>query len=148
MRLLGRASFGNRRRRSSRRHGLSLLEILVSTAILLASLTAIMQVLNVGHNSRLSAVLDAEAILRCESVMGELLAGVRPLASSSAEPFEDNPKWMWNAGISDQGSTSLLQVEVVVEHSPTGDQVNSSYSLTRYVRDPQIFLDAGEGDDE
>jgi general secretion pathway protein I len=106
-----------------------------------------MQVLNVGHNSRLSAVLDAEGVLRCESMMGELLAGVRPLASSSVEPFEDNPKWMWYASISDQGSTSLLQVEVVVEHSPASDQVNSSYSLTRYVRDPQIFLEADGGDE-
>ena len=147
MRSWCQVSLENRRRRRLYPLGLTLLEILVSTAILLASLTAIMQVLNVGHNSRLSAVLDAEGVLRCESMMGELLAGVRPLMSSSVEPFEDNPKWMWYASISDQGSTSLLQVEVVVEHSPASDQVNSSYSLTRYVRDPQIFLEADGGDE-
>ena len=147
MRSWCQVSLENRRRRRLHPHGLTLLEILVSTAILLASLTAIMQVLNVGHNSRLSAVLDAEGVLRCESMMGELLAGVRPLASSSVEPFEDNPKWMWYASISDQGSTSLLQVEVVVEHSPGSNQVNSSYSLTRYVRDPQIFQEADGGDE-
>ena len=145
MRSLCRASLEDRSRGRYQPQGLTLLEILLSTAILLGSLTAIMQVLNVGHNSRLSAVLNAEGVLRCESMMGELLAGVRPLASSSVEAFDDNPKWMWHASISDQGSTSLLQVEVVVEHSPTGDQVNSSYTLTRYVRDPGIFLEAAGG---
>lgn len=147
MRSLCRASLEDRSRGRYQPQGLTLLEILLSTAILLGSLTAIMQVLNVGHNSRLSAVLNAEGVLRCESMMGELLAGVRPLASSSVEAFDDNPNWMWSASISDQGSTSLLRVEVVVEHSPNGDQVNSSHALIRYVRDPQIFLGAAGGNE-
>lgn len=128
-------------RQRQRRRGLTLLEILVSTAILVASLTAIMQVLSVGHRARLNAVLDAEAILRCESKMGELLAGVLAMTSSGAEPFEDNSNWTWTVNVSDQGSTSLLQVKVVVEHTASGDQPNSSWSLTRYVRDPSIFVE-------
>ena len=130
----------------SQRCGLTLLEVLVSTAILVASVTAIMHVLNIGHNLRLNAVLDAEAILRCESMMGELLAGIRPMESSAAETFEDDTKWAWTANISDHGSTSLLQVEVVVEHTASGDLENSSWSLRRYVRDPMIFLEAEGGD--
>ncbi len=130
-----------------RRRGLTLLEILVSTAILVASVTVIMQVLNAGHNSRLNAVLDAEAIIRCESIMGELLSGVRPLVTSGAEPFDDDAKWTWTASVSDQGSTSLLQVEVVVAHTPSGDVPNSSWSLKRYVRDPLIFVEIERGDE-
>ena len=147
MKSMNRTSVVDARHSGSHRCGLTLLEILVSTAILVASVTAIMQVLNVGHNSKLSALLDAEAALRCESIMGELLAGVRPLESTSPEPFDDDSKWMWNASVSDQGSTSLLQLEVVVQHSPTGNQVSSTFSLTRYVRDPQIFLEVDGGDE-
>lgn len=129
------------------RQGLSLLEILLSTAILVASLTAVMQVLNVGYSSRLSAVLDSEAILRCQSIMGEMVSGVRPLMSAGETAFDDNSRWMWSATVSDQGNTSLLEVEVTVKHTIGGDRSNSSWSLKRYVRDPQIFLDAA-GDTE
>lgn len=132
---------------SVHRHGLSLLEVLVSTAILVASVAAIMQVLNVGHNSRLSAVLDAEAILRCERIMGEIVAGVRPLAAAE-EVFEDDANWSWTAEVSDQGSTSLFQIKVLVKHNTSGEQSNSSWSLTRYMRDPQLFLEADMGGDE
>lgn len=131
----------------SHRSGLTLLEILVSTAILSASVAAIMQVLSVGHNSRLRALLDAEATLRCESMMGELVAGVRPLASSESTPFDDNANWLWSATVSDQGSTSLLQVDVVVEHVPSNDRPNASASLKRYVRDPLLFLEVEGGEE-
>ena len=131
--------------RREHRSGLSLLEILVSAAILAGSVTAIMQVLNVGHHSRLSAVLDGDAVLRCRSVMGELQAGVRPLSSSGDKAFEDDASWVWSSTVSDQGSTSLLQVDVTVKHVVAGDRSNASWTLRRYIRDPQIFLDAGGG---
>ncbi len=129
------------------RRGLSLLEILVSTAILVASVTAIMQLLNVGHNSRLSAVLNSEAVLRCRSVMGELQSGVRSLASSGDQPFEDDSQWVWSATVADQGSSSLLEVEVTVKHVISGERTNASWSLKRFIRDPEIFLDATGGDE-
>ena len=147
MQLLQPPRSSVRKQAELRRPGLTLLEILVSTAILVASLTVIMQVLNVGHNSRLNAVLDAQAIIRCESLMGELLSGVRPLVTSGAEPFNDDPKWTWTASVSDQGSTSLLLLEVVVAHTPAGNIPNSSWSLRRYVRDPLIFAEVEGGDE-
>jgi hypothetical protein len=36
---------------------------------------------------------------------------------------------------------------VLVEHSASGDVPNSTWSLTRYVRDPQIFLEVEGGDE-
>lgn len=147
MQLAKRFTAARRRPGPVHRHGLSLLEVLVSTAILVASVTAIMQVLNVGHNARLSAVLDAEAILRCEVIMGEIVAGVRPLAAGG-EVFEDDADWSWTSEVSDQGSTSLFLVKVLVQHNLAGDQTNSSWSLTRYMRDPQLFLEGDTGGDE
>ena len=76
--------------RTARRSGISLLEVLISTAIFLGALTAILQIMRVGHESRLSARLDAEAALRCESLMGEYVSGILPLKAEAAVPFPDS----------------------------------------------------------
>jgi len=107
-----------------------------------ASLVGVMQVLNTGHRARIEAVLDAEAALRCETIIGELLAGVYALESTSEQTFEDNPSWVWSADVADEGSTDLLRLDVEVSHKTGADRVNSTFSLTRLVRDPQIFADA------
>jgi len=127
------------------RSGLSLLEVILSTAIFLGALTAIMSVLQVGHRSRIEAVLTADGVLRCETIMSELIAGVRPLASSGSETFEDDPKWFWTATVSDQGSTSLMKVDVTVEHKVNGTRTNAVWSLTRYIRDPVLFAEQAGG---
>ena len=124
------------------RSGFTLLEILVSTAIFVASLAGIMQVLNTGHRARIEAVLDAEAALRCETITGELLAGVHVLDTTSEQAFDDNPSWVWSVDVTDEGSTDLLRLDVEVSHKTGGDRVNSTFSLTRLVRDPQMFADA------
>jgi len=35
-----------------------------------------------------------------------------------------------------------LQVTVMVEHKPGGEEPNAAFTLVRYMRDPQMFLDA------
>ena len=127
---------------SHSRGGLTLLEVLLATAIFLGALTAIMQVMRVGHDSRISAKLDAEAALRCESVMGELVSGIRPLNSVSGQAFEDDDAWQMTIGVEDGGATSLLLLAVRVDHMANGDQPNSSFQLVRLLRDPQLFIDA------
>ena len=126
------------------RCGLSLLEVLISTAIFVAALTAIMQIIRVGHDSRLSAKLDAEAILRCESLMAELICGLRPLEAATDQPFEDNEEWVYTVGIEDGGGTSLLMLSARVSHVAGTPTPNSSFQLVRLMRDPQLFLDAAQ----
>ena len=140
-----RSTFSRVPRLATHRRGLTLLEVIVSTAIFVGSLVGIMQILNTGHKSRLESVLDAEAVLRCETVMGEILAGVQAMATTDEQAFLDNDKWVWSATVTDQGSTSLLEIEVEVKHKIAGDRVNSYFILNRYVRDPQLFLDAAGG---
>jgi hypothetical protein len=126
------------------RHGLSLLEVIISTAIFLGALTAILFALNVGQRSELSARLQSEAVLRCETVMAEIISGVRPAESSSGTPFDDDEigNWQWSSQVESGPGADLLQVTVVVEHRPDGGEPNASFSLVRLLRDPQIFLDA------
>lgn len=127
------------------RRGLSLLEVLISVAVFMGAMTAIMFALNVGQRAEVSARLQSEAVLRCESVMGEIVAGVSEAVSSDDNVFSDDETgtWYWSADVTAGGASGLLQVTVVVEHRPemTGEP-NAAFSLVRYMRDPQLFLDA------
>lgn len=126
------------------RSGLSLLEIIISVAIFMASLAAIMEGLQIGRRSELSARLQSEAVLRCETVMGEILSGVKEAASAQGNPFDDDEtgNWEWTAEVTEAGTTGLLQVTVLVEHRPGGEEPNAAFTLVRFMRDPQLFLDA------
>lgn len=126
------------------RSGLSLLEIIISVAIFMASLAAIMEGLQIGRRSELSARLQSEAVLRCETVMGEILSGVKEAASAQGNPFDDDEtgNWEWTAEVTEAGTTGLLQVTILVEHRPGGEEPNAAFTLVRFMRDPQLFLDA------
>ena len=123
------------------RNGITLLEVILATAIFLGALTAILQLMSLGHESRLSAKLDAEAALRCERVMGRLVSGMDEFVAVS-QPFSDNENWTWTTEISDGGAADLLLVSVRVEHTASEQQPNASFVLARLMRDPQLFLDA------
>jgi general secretion pathway protein I len=126
------------------RSGLSLLEIIISVAIFMASLAAIMEGLQIGRRSELSARLQSEAVLRSETVMGEILCGVNEASSAQGNPFDDDEtgNWEWSAEVTEAGTTGLLQVTVLVEHRPGGGEPNAAFTLVRFMRDPQLFLDA------
>jgi len=126
--------------RATDRQGITLIEVLVATAIFLGSLTAILGIINNGHESRLSARLEAEAVVRCETVMGEYVAGIREITAVT-ERFEDDDAWQLTTSVEDADGTSLLKIVVLVEHM-AGDDANAYFQLTRYMRDPQLFLDA------
>ncbi|APZ91698.1 hypothetical protein [Fuerstiella marisgermanici] len=126
------------------RSGLTLLEVLVSTAIFLGALTAIMQVMRVGHDSRLSARMDAECALRCESVMAEIVSGIQQPVAVSNQQFDGDAdeNWVYSVEVGDGGGTSLLLVTVRVQYSTGEDTPISQFQLSRLMRDPQLFLDA------
>lgn len=130
--------------RSFPRAGLSLLEVLVSVAIFLGAMTSIMYALSRGQDAEIAARLRSEAVIRCEAVMGELVAGVIELDSSSENPFTDDEtgNWTWTSDVNSEPGNGLLEVRVVVEHRPSGGEPNAAFSLVRYVRDPQLFVDA------
>ncbi|MFN9717098.1 MAG: prepilin-type N-terminal cleavage/methylation domain-containing protein [Planctomycetota bacterium] len=130
--------------RQRTRQGFSLLEIVLSVAIFMLGFAGVMAALEIGRQAEVGARLQSEAVLRCEAVMGEILSGVQEVSSATGNRFDDDEtgNWQWSANVSDAGTTSLLQVTVIVEHIPGGGAPNASFSLVRYMRDPQIFLDA------
>lgn len=124
------------------RQAISLLEVLLATAIFSMSLVAILNLMNLGHDSRLSARLDAEATLRCEQIMGELISGYRDMSSETEQAFDDSDEWVYTTTIEDGPGESLLMVTVLVEHQIQNGQNNAYFQITRFIRDPQMFIDA------
>lgn len=126
----------------NQRAGVSLLEVVISVAIFLAALTAILSLLDMGNQSRLSVSLDAKAAILCESAMAEYVSGYRDLISTTDEPIENEDNWSMTTSVEPADGESLLKVTVLVKHTVNENNVNSSFRLMRLMRDPQLFLDA------
>lgn len=127
------------------RRGLTLLEVLISVSIFFASLTAIVQILNLGRNSEMMTRLQTEAVMRCESKMAEVISGAQELTSVSDELLENDGEtgtWNWSLESAGTETANLLQITVTVRYVNENDEEIVSFSLTRYMRDPQLFLDA------
>jgi general secretion pathway protein I len=134
-------------RRSPRiRSGLTLLEVLIALAIFMVAMTAISRLVSTGSRAATEAQLEADAALRAETVLNEALAGVHPLQASQGNAFEDDPNWEWSMAVVEGPHIDLLQVDVTVARKIEGDVAGgTSYhavTLTRLVRNPQLFLDA------
>ncbi len=125
------------------RGGLTLLEVLLAVSVFLGAMTALSQLITTGSRAAVQAQLRTEAILRCETKLSEVLAGVDGMQSTSDAPFPDDPKhWKWSLQVLGGPHADLIELQVTVTHLAESGASNVSYSLNRYVRDPQLFLDA------
>ena len=131
-----------RRRPNSLGGGFTLLEVVIAVAILLASMTALFQLINIGHRSSLQSRFRSDAVLIAETRMNEAGGGVIELMATTEEEVEDYPGWLWSMTVDDTSLDGLLQVTVSVRRDATEPNAQHEYSMTRYLRDPQMFIDA------
>jgi type II secretion system protein I len=130
------------RHSDSLREGFTLLEVVIAVAILLGSITALFQLINIGHRSSIQGKFRSDAVLIAETRMNEAAGGVIELMSTTEEEVEDSPGWMWSMTVEESSFDDLLQVTVNVRRDATEPSARHEYSMTRYLRDPQMFLDA------
>jgi len=125
-------------------HGFTLLEVVIATAILLGSITVLFQLISNGHRSSIQGQFRSDAVLIAETKMNEAIAGVIELTTTTEEAVEDYPGWLWSMSVEDAGVDGLLQVTVNVRRDADTKQGGGihEYSMTRLLRDPQLFLDA------
>lgn len=123
-----------------RRRGITLLEVLIALAIFLGAMTVIGQIVATGSQAAIDAQQQAEAVRRCETVLAEALAGSIPLQDSSGE-FEDDPDWSWSVSVLDGPHIDLLSLEVVVAHADQFGREDESFTLVRWVRNPELYLE-------
>ena len=128
----------NRRFKHSNRNGLSLLEVILSIAILGVSMTVISQYFYLGYRAADRARRQFDATMICDSVMAELAAGVIDAGSSSSADVPNNPRWQYSIEVVDSDVTGLLLATVSVRQR---DTQNIEMSLVRLLPDPDYIAE-------
>ncbi|HUG91233.1 MAG TPA: hypothetical protein VML55_10385 [Planctomycetaceae bacterium] len=126
------------------RGGMTLFEVVLAVAIFLGAWTALSQLYSTGARASVQARHEVDAVMHAQSRMAELAAGVLPLEAMTDQPFDDPDlaAWTWSTTVGPGPHADLLAVEVTVRREGSNSMARASYSLRRYVRDPQLFLDA------
>lgn len=130
--------------RAWRRPGFSLLEVVLSLAIFFGSLAILSQINWNGTRAAVQAQLSAQALMRCEAKLQEVIAGAEPLADQQNVPFDDNSEWTWSLQTAPTTFTELVVVKVTVERTSSSSLGNISLSLQRWMRDPAVLIEAAE----
>lgn len=125
------------------RSGLTLFEVVIALAIFMGALAAIGQLISTGTHGAVYAKLESQAVIRCETTLGEVLAGYIGLRSTSGT-FPDNPAWTWSVSVAPAQHEGLYIVEVTASHAGQSSMSKVSYTLRRFVRDPGLEMAAYE----
>lgn len=137
--------------------GFSLLEILLSLAILGASLAVLSQIADTGMSAaRESRDLSAARML-CQTKLTEVLlnatSGITPQSVSTATfdvPFDSQSSSVFQYSVDVQQAPldGLLAVRVLVESLDLdGGKPRTRYALTRWMVDPTLGLEEAEAEE-
>jgi Tfp pilus assembly protein PilV len=128
--------------------GLSLLEVIIATAILAGSGLALFSIIGMGSKYALRAEKLTYAHHFALSALDEWLASPSPIGTEQSGSFEEAPEWSYRVQSQAQDEPGLCSVTVEVFHaqstltSPRTISAASSeepvYRLTRWVRVPQM----------
>lgn len=135
------------------RRGLSLLEVILASAIFVASIAVIGNLLDVGMLIVQRGDRETIGQLRAESKMEEIVAGIQPFETQSTksedfEPYEDDPHWSWKVTSVPTPMAGLLRVTVEVGYmddpEATSEAPDNVWSFTRLVTDPALLRPSKE----
>lgn len=127
---------------SAARAAFTLFEVLLALGIFLVAMTAIGQLIGLGSRASVEARLEADAVLRAETALHEVLAGVQPMQTTAATAFTDDPDWQWSLNVVEGPHVDLLLITVTAFRQAPGEAPQNAVSLTRMVRNPDLFLEA------
>jgi len=115
---------------------------MLALAIFLGAFAAIGQVIDLGRQASVEGQLENEAVLRAQTKLAEVIAGIEPMSAMQQQAFEDDPNWTWGLTMGDAPHVDVLGLTITVEHTRPNGTVDAAFVLTRFVRDPQLFIDA------
>lgn len=96
------------------RAGLTLLEVIISLAIFLFAMVALLHLLSLSGDRARDGSFQTEATLRCQSKMAEVMHGAVPMSSSGWTDFEESPDWSWELDCQSNEHANLYNVQVGV----------------------------------
>ena len=125
--------FRSRAGRSTNRHGLSLLEVILSLAILGLSMGIIGRLYFLGYRSAMQTRYRSEANMIADTKMAELASGVLPLDGGGGS-IDENPEWRYAVEVQQSQQPGLLLSTVTVTRSD--EVIPITVSLVRFIPDP------------
>lgn len=118
------------------------MEVMIALAILVGSAAVLSQLIDKGRRHAMRATDVTEAQTIGNNVMSEILAGLRPLESSSAQPVDPYLPWDFSIQIEPTEIDELAAVTVAVFKRPLPGSrpverdaaERRAYRLVRWVR--------------
>jgi hypothetical protein len=138
----------------SPRLGVSLLEVLIATAMLFGAVVVLSELAQIGRRHAESTGERVVAQQLCHQKLHEVVLGILPVAAASG-PIEEAPGWVYRVEVEPlqdfEELEDLVRVHVVVEQDPQTPELARrrnlrSFRITRWLRLPDGSAAApGEG---
>ena len=133
-------------RRRLPRTGLSLLEVILAIAILGGALATIGQLIRIGARNAAEARDLTMAQLYAESQMNRLASGVELLDAISDAQYDDAGLYVYSVDVGATEQMGVMAVTVTVKQTPGTSIHPVSYTLTRWVADPEYAQSLADAD--
>ncbi len=158
------------------RRGISLMEVILATALLMGSVVVLSRLIGMGRTQANKAEFASEAQRLCENTMHEIMLGLRPMESIEEAPLrpipvagfggledrddgdvftgmvdesasEANPRWLYSVRIGTVlDSTELAGLTVMVSQAESTLRRPMQFQLSRWVRFDTMPSDDSTGD--
>jgi len=120
--------------------GFTLLEIILSLAILAGSLAALGEVMRLADQNAAMTGDETQAQIIAASIMDELVAGARMLSAVKQSEYEDmsDPPWLFSIVLEDAGIEELVAVRILVEQDIEAHLQPARVELVRWLPNPNF----------
>jgi prepilin-type N-terminal cleavage/methylation domain-containing protein len=119
--------------------GFTLLEVILSLAILAGALAVLGELVRMGVRSAEEARDLTKAQLLCESLVAEIVSGAATIEAVSGAQIPNDPEWVFAIEIQpieSQTNEGLVTMQVTVSRDPALVRRPVSFSIVRWIKDP------------
>ncbi len=118
--------------RCPQREGITLLEIVLALGLMAIAMTLLAQLVFIGNRAARDARDLSKAQLYCESVMSEVVVGIRTPDSVSLSPLDADLDWLYSIDVGTTSSETLSAVRVTVQQN-TESARPTTFTMTQWI---------------
>ncbi|OHB69841.1 MAG: hypothetical protein A2V70_09615 [Planctomycetes bacterium RBG_13_63_9] len=151
--------------KKSPKGGFSLLEVILSLAILAGAIAVLGEAARTGIRNAMTTRQLTQAQLLCESKLAEITAGIIEPSPVSGARFDrsytgsgttgtagiigdDQDEWQYSINIDQLNEEGLVAVRVTVEQTLPANKRPVKIEITRWIPDPDVELSEGSTSEE